>query len=206
MNCVGSFNFCGKTIFLGETKTSVQSWKVPTSDLYVRFNIKVMHSSNHVIKAPVTTHWIVSESIEFSFPKNVVSSIVLTVFRSGKVTLSTVDDRFMELYTDKNDQLNIIRAYDVDSSDTVHLDLVDGHGVNNQDLFDIYPDTHGSTGNAISIQAKEISPTYTLVISKLIQFYENSDEQDNCGAEEAFSHVVYGQVEELDEEKSPLQF
>ena len=182
--------------------------EVPTSDLYVRFNIKVMHSSNHVIKAPVTTHWVVSESIEFSFSKNVVNSIILTVLRSGKLTFPTVCVDYMELYTDNNDKLSIIRAYDVDSSDTVHLDLVDGHSINNQDLFSIYPDTHGSTGNTISIPSKRDFPQhYTLVISKLIQFYENSDETRTIEwCRRSFLPCGLWQMEEVDEEKSPLPF
>ena len=43
--------------------------EMPTKDLFITFNIKVMHSSNHKINAPVTKRWILSESIEFAFPK-----------------------------------------------------------------------------------------------------------------------------------------
>ena len=45
--------------------------EIPTNNLFITFNIKVMHSSNHKINAPVTKHWILSESIEFAFrPKS----------------------------------------------------------------------------------------------------------------------------------------
>ena len=40
----------------------------------------------------------------------------------------------MELYTDDYDSLSIIRAYDVDLNDRIHLDI-DDQNTNVQDLF-----------------------------------------------------------------------
>ena len=42
----------------------------------------------------------------------------------------------MELYTDDYDSLSIIRAYDVDLNDKVHLDI-DDQNTNVQELFEI---------------------------------------------------------------------
>ena len=134
--------------------------EIPTNNLFITFNIKVMHSSNHKINAPVTKHWILSESIEFAFPKNVNSSIILTVLRFGKGTYPTVHVDYMELYRCK-DKLNVIRTYDIDD-DTVSLDLIGGQSVDNQDLFSIYPDSHDGTDNAISYPLEEISQHFTL--------------------------------------------
>ena len=50
----------------------------------------------------------------------------------------------------KKINLMLFVTYDVDSSDTVSLDLIGGHGVDNQDLFGIYPDFDDGTENVIS--------------------------------------------------------
>ena len=136
------------------------------------------------------------------------SSIILTILRLGKVTYPTVHVDYMELYADVKDKLNVIRTYDVDSSDTVSLDLIGGHGVGNQDLFSIYPDFDDGTENAISFPIRRDFPQhFTFAISKLIQFYENSDEFSTIQwCRRSVLPCGLWEIEELNEEKSPLPF
>ena len=136
------------------------------------------------------------------------SSIILTVLRFGKGTYPTVHVDYMELYTDVKDKLNVIRTYDVDRSDTVSLDLIGGHGVDNQDLFSIYPDSHDGTDNAISYPIRRDFPQhFTFAISKLIQFYANSDEFSTIQwCRRSVLPCGLWEIEELNEEKSPLPF
>ena len=43
--------------------------EVPTSDLFIQFYVKITYSSNRIIHAPVSEHWVISESIETALKK-----------------------------------------------------------------------------------------------------------------------------------------
>ena len=64
---------------------------MPTSDLFIKFHVKITYSSNRIIHAPVLNGiGLLVESIETALKKNVVTSITLTIPRFGKTVFPIV--------------------------------------------------------------------------------------------------------------------